>query len=366
MLKNRVTRKLSRLASPPLRSSRIITSSYEAISETPTSLTFRTNLGDPRDVTGKAVDFMDPPPPIPYPPCILSMTDAVVTGPHGWIFKDKKLLLRTTWHRGHNDKLYLHWSARFPPQHLSGMTLSLATDYAGPNYGHFLLDLLPRLMLLENGNTYSLRDFDHILVNGPRTGWKLRLLNQFDIPENRITWLAMRPFRCDFLVATDFPGVRRIYAPETAHFLRRHLLVETRPHTSINRLFIVRRGRARQLTNQLRLMEIAAEFGFIPYLPEYSSNSIVDFQNAEAVIGVHGAGLSDVGFMKPGAKILELMPSDHRFPYFYSLGTAIGLDYGFLIGEVSPPWNGTPPTWPSNRAFQVDEQAFMEYLEEKF
>ena len=366
MLKNRIIRRLSRLASPPLRRSQIITSRDEAISEIPTSFTFRANLGDPQDITGKAVEFMDPPSPAASPRSVLSMKDVVVTGPHGWIFKDKRLLVRATWHSGHDDRLFQHWSTRFPPRHLPGLTLSLATDYASPNYGHFLLDLLPRLMLLDDSDAYSPNDFDHIIVNGPKTGWKLRLLKQFDVPEDRTIWLTLRPFYCDHLVATDFPGVRRVYAPETVNYLRTRLLVDTHLHTATNRLFIVRRGKERQLTNQLRLMEIAAKFGFVPYLPEYSASSIVDFQNAEAVIGVHGAGLSDVGFMSPGSKVLELMPSDHRFPYFYSLGSAVGIDYRILIGEAVPSWNGTEPIWPSNRAFHVDDRAFRKYLKDNF
>ena len=59
------------------------------------------------------------------------------------------------------------WARRAEVRRCGAPLVSLGTDYAGSNYGHFLLDSLPRLALLEDAGV-QLADADHVYRHRPR------------------------------------------------------------------------------------------------------------------------------------------------------------------------------------------------------
>ena len=75
--------------------------------------------------------------------------------------------------------------------------------------------------------------------------------------------------------------------------------------------------------------------------------------------------MADVAFMEKGAKVLELMPSDHRHCYFFTLASAAELDYTVMIGKS----NGERDKnvyGPSPYDFSIDKVVFRRYLEKEF
>lgn len=57
------------------------------------------------------------------------------------------------------------------------------------------------------------------------------------------------------------------------------------------------------------------------------------FASAERVVGVHGAGLTNILFSAPGTKILEILPQMVATPVYWMLAQACGHSYHALIAN---------------------------------
>ena len=78
---------------------------------------------------------------------VLELSQPLVYGNHGWIFShDGFLLPEQSWYGREVERMHLprQLPAGTP---LPGTSLSLASDFAGHSYGHYLLDSIPRLHL---------------------------------------------------------------------------------------------------------------------------------------------------------------------------------------------------------------------------
>ena len=73
------------------------------------------------------------------------------------------------------------------------------------------------------------------------------------------------------------------------------------------------------------------------------------FAEAECVVGVHGAGLTNLAFAPPGVGVLELFAPDYVNECFWALATTVdGLRYRYLVGD------GTPSPARRNRGVASD------------
>lgn len=251
----------------------------------------------------------------------------------------------------------------YPVRRLTGTSISLVSDYAHNNYGHFLLDSIGRLAILTRWDPSALARCDHVVVSGPRTAWKARLLARAGVPEEKAVYLSGEALMGDMVIAPSFPGCRSTYPAWLVEYLRGRLESETQARTgSGRRLFLNRTGTTRLLTNQDVLVERAARYGFELYTPEEAIDPISDFAIAEAVISPHGAALTDIAFMGPGARVLELLPDDHMHCYFYTLAIAADLSYDCIIG-ASEARRAIDAWGPSESDFRVPVEQFERYLE---
>jgi hypothetical protein len=56
------------------------------------------------------------------------------------------------------------------------------------------------------------------------------------------------------------------------------------------------------------------------------------------------------------------VPSEHQYPYYYTLAEAAGLDYGYLVGP-SLPSDLRPGAGKGQVSFRVDRDAFAAAVE---
>lgn len=254
----------------------------------------------------------------------------------------------------------------YPVRELSGTSVSLVSDYAHNNYGHFLLDGIGRLAILQQWDPSAINDCDHVVVSGPHTGWKARLLARAGIPGDKVVYLAGEALRCEQIIAPSFPGCRSTYPSWLVRYLQQNLGSPTQGQSpSGRRLFLNRKGTTRMLTNQAILFDVAKRYGFELYTPELASDPIADFAQAEVVISPHGAALTDIAFMPPGARVLELLPDDHMHCYFYTLAVAADLAYDCIVGPSET--RRTKEAWgPSDADFSIPMELFEQYLERQF
>lgn len=122
------------------------------------------------------------------------------------------------------------------------------------------------------------------------------------------------------------------------------------------RIFFSRgRSKIRKLLNEEALWRIAEKHGFERFEArgDNHADQVRTFSDADIVIGVHGAGLGNLLFCKPGTKILEIFPENFTKSTYLWLSKRIGLDYDWIVGG------------PGNydQAFSLDEDAFRAKLE---
>ncbi len=98
----------------------------------------------------------------------------------------------------------------------------------------------------------------------------------------------------------------------------------------------VSRGRApkRKLTNEPEVARVAEEFGFrVVYFEEHTFEEQVRLTaSAEHLVSNHGAGLTNILFMRAGGGVLELRREGERERnWFYNLASAAGLRYHYQL-----------------------------------
>jgi hypothetical protein len=101
------------------------------------------------------------------------------------------------------------------------------------------------------------------------------------------------------------------------------------------RIFVSRRGASRAPSNLQQVESLLESRGFIVFnSEEYSlEESLYLFSNAHLIVGIHGAGLTNMFFAKPDCHIIELIPTEHKMggqvrPVFDLMASACDFAYG--------------------------------------
>jgi capsular polysaccharide biosynthesis protein len=270
---------------------------------------------------------------------VLELRNALVFGGTGRIFtREGYLLPDHSWYRDYVDEIKevpgSLWQklARIAPstKRLKGVCLSLHSDFAVGSYAHFLLDALSRLGIFYKAGL-KLSDVDYIICPKPPSKNAQNLFSKLSLPEDKCIFVKNNTdtVLAEVLLAPTFPGIRKNYAEWVPDFIRHSLLPPSPLPTK--RLYISRSGFTRNVLNEKEIFRILSKYGFENYDPRHHENQHKDFAEAEIVVGPHGGGLTNLVFCCPGTKVLELIPNNYVYPYFYTLSNASNLDYRYMV-----------------------------------
>lgn len=223
------------------------------------------------------------------------------------------------------------------------------------NYYHFLLDILPRIWLLDElGIDRSIP----ILIGQSLAKQRFFREMQSLSPLRERTWLIQDD---------SFVTTREVIIVKTALGHRDQLDyaangVPARPGGLSERVFIERKSASgRNITNMAAVARVARDLGYTVVDPaELSITEQIElFGRTEVLVGSHGAGLANMIFRRGRPlTLLEIFPPTAAPLHFYILAKMYGYAYHYMVGK--------DPTWPGERGtdFAVDLRVLGERLQQ--
>lgn len=267
------------------------------------------------------------------PPFFMAtLPGARVLGPDGVVVtSDGRLVAESSWPRCHLPGERAWNVLLVPPLERTGGCAYVIASPHPVGYYHWLADVLPRLMALEQLANDDLL----VVVNDPLTSWQDQSLDLLGItPERRIP-LGERYLEPDVVVLPSFPGDPGPH-PAACRWLRERFLGEPRPVATRRRLYVTRRlARFRRVTNEAQLAGVLGEFGFEIVEAERLgfAEQVRLFSEAEVVVGPHGGGMANVVFAPEDCRVLEFFQPSYVLLSTYKISANLGQPYWYLLVE---------------------------------
>lgn len=262
--------------------------------------------------------------------------DDYVLGDVSWEFKQQYLV-----HNRHS--IFRHWKP-YPLKYAAGTVGHLA-HVSSANYFHWLHDVLPRIGLIRRA---GVEVDQYVFRGGEAPSYQDDLLNKLGI------FSGMRLYtESDFHLLTEKLVVPSLvsryvwagyplpvaYSKWACDFLRNELMDRRDVRTWANggsRIYVSRAAaRQRRLLNEGELTAMLTAYGFKVVAPETLPvrQQISLFAEADAIVAPHGAGLANLAFCAPGAKVIELFSPVYTPGYYWIISNNRSLEYYYLIGE---------------------------------
>lgn len=206
----------------------------------------------------------------------------------------------------------------------------------GQNYYHCLIDWFSRLSVLAARP--DLGDMPLVVADNTLPA-ALELLDLIGIPSERLIRMGDRPARFDKLwVPSLAHGGFGFVSPRYLHFLEKRVLstIRERSKPGTRRLYISREGGTRRrILNEPTLIQALKAFDFEVIRSETLGvrDQLEMFGNAEIVVGVIGAGLTNILAAPVGTHVIELTHSHSLRVNIEVLAGMLGHRFTRLMGE---------------------------------
>ena len=206
---------------------------------------------------------------------------------------------------------------------LNGTVLSLLTGGGGnANYWHWLYDVLPRLEICNK--EINLEKIDYFLLPSLKKKFQTDTLKQLNFNNKKfLSSEKFRHIRAEELVVTDHPYMRTNNAHEDSQnipkwitdWLKEKFLINSKKTENIypKNIYIDRdesntkNTSSRSVINEDEIKNylIKKDFQLIRLHDMDFIDQVQIFNNAEYIIGLHGAGFANLSFCKSDTKIIE-------------------------------------------------------------
>jgi hypothetical protein len=213
---------------------------------------------------------------------------------------------------------------------------SVLSDKKTANYYHWVVEGLTRVAMLREARV---PETVRLLVPGPVSDMHRQSLTALGVDEARLlSWSGeLTRFRTVYLPSG--PQLRGSAPVAAAIDLLRRQTAPPRAAPG-RRLWISRRlalRRRKRLLGEERLIAVAADLGFEEIHPETLTvmEQVEIFAQAEAIGGIHGAGLANAVFMQPGTRVAEAASDQlkaRQKQIFWNLAAAGRQRYGYCVG----------------------------------
>lgn len=128
-----------------------------------------------------------------------------------------------------------------------------------------------------------------------------------------------------------------VVSPSQLHWLHQHCRDLLQPLLKPWRRVLISRQRSsrRRCLNENQLFAALAPYGFERYCLEELSviQQLRLFAESVLIVGVHGAGFSNLVGCIPRTAVIELMPRHGPFSHYYAMADVLGLIHGHLVAS---------------------------------
>jgi capsular polysaccharide biosynthesis protein len=280
--------------------------------------------------------------------------DAVVTGRRGGIVVSSLNLVfanLTDYHWGshlHPDVVNLKVPTA---EKLKGTGAYLCTPQASGNYYHWMIDLIPRLWLLEQAG-FNARNVDHIFVNGQNLAWEKEPLLAYGFrPEQICNCTKFNRHQIERLVVPDKIANYCEVEAWKVSFLQRLFPAKASPQR--RRLFCGRKNASwRKLINEDQLYARLAPLGFVNV--DSTGMTVSEqarlFSSAGLVVAVHGAMLTNSVFLPDDAFVIEIQSRSSPQNFYTNIYATKKVRSSLILAE---------PTHPAGNDFDANRVDFV-------
>jgi capsular polysaccharide biosynthesis protein len=271
----------------------------------------------------------------------LEIADGIVVGDYGAnITADGTLDYETSEYFGikrwREHPIFLR--RRLPPiEKIDGTVVALATRGGSNNYYHFLLDVLPRFGIFQD--TMPGVEPDGLYVPAA-SAWQETLLGLTGLSKYPVVGAAKhRAIRADRLIVPSQPNPREVAPRATIDWLRSRLTAgETADKP--RRIYVTRgtTRNTRRMVHEETIWPLLEQRGFVRIEPGGLSiqDQIDHFAAAEVIVAPHGAALTNLIFVSPGARVLEMFAPNYVNACYWAILQSIpDTHYRYLIGDGS-------------------------------
>jgi len=285
---------------------------------------------------------------------VIGIPEGRVTGTAGTIITpDDKLLFDVSLQFGvtfHPDRVREHYvlnCLKLPKCEMVNASIAVIASAGAEGYFHLLTDVIPRIAILQQATPHLFEKIDKFLVSPgiPAIGELLKIVG---IPEEKILFSSLNlHLQASYLVVPSLPGIIGVLPDWSCNYLREQFLPYADPNIQvIPRMYISRSKAAhRRIVNELEVINYLSHVGFqVVFLEELKiSQQIALFANAEMIIAPHGAGLTNLLWCNPTAKVMEIFSPNYVNVCFWTIANHIGLTYHYLLGESEQPNDDEDP-----------------------
>jgi capsular polysaccharide biosynthesis protein len=242
-------------------------------------------------------------------------------------------------HTGGNDNARMHpifSELRLPPVTRTESAVAVLTMYASNidghyYYGHWMLDTLPRLALLEKSGIA----WDKLVVP-QATRFQRDTLALLGIDASRLITGRDLHIEAAKLVVPTLPGLPGNPPRWACDFLRNRFLPLVQATARSDRKIYISRAKAktRHVVNEGELRQALEKRGFeyvlledLPFLEQVRLLNESSF-----VVSPHSTGLTNLVFCRPGTSVIEIFSPRYVTACWWALANEVELDYGYVLG----------------------------------
>lgn len=234
--------------------------------------------------------------------------------------------------------------------HLKGKTV-LLSSLSGHVYYHWMIDLLPRLGILQSEGV-DLESVDWFVVNSIQSSFQRETLMHLGLPMDKVIESDCYPhIQANQLIVPSFPGHLDWVPKRTINFLRSHFLNKNptfseKPESdqapkhqpALKRIYISRKhAQYRNVLNESEIEAILIPLGFRTVHLEKMTvlEQAQMFAQAEIIISPHGSGLTNLVFCQPNTTVIELFAPRYLRTDYWMVSQLLKLNHYYILGHYN-------------------------------